>query len=44
MNTARECHREKVEELWGDFHVLSTKLRQRVEELESLKVDVSNIE
>ena len=44
MNTERECHREDVEELWGDFHVLSTKLRQREEEFESLKVDVSNIE
>ena len=44
MNTERERHREEVEELWGDFHVLSTKLRQREGGLELLKVDVSNIE
>jgi len=41
--TARERHREEAEELRGDAHLLATKLRQREEELESLKVDLSYI-
>jgi predicted nuclease with TOPRIM domain len=44
LNTERERHREEIEELRGDVNVLTTKLSQREEELELLKVDMSNVE
>ena len=42
LNAERDRHREEVEELGGDVHVLATKLRQREEELESLRADAGS--
>ena len=43
LNAIRERHRGEVEELMGDIHALTIKLKMRDDELESLKVDVSYI-
>ncbi len=42
LNAERDRHREEVEELGGDVHALSTKLRRREEELESLRADAGS--
>jgi chromosome segregation ATPase len=42
LNAERDRHREEVEELGGDVNALATKLRQREEELESLRADASS--
>ncbi len=42
LNTERDRHREEVEELGGGVNMLATKLRQREEELESLRANVSS--
>ena len=42
LNAERDRHREEVEELGGDVHALATKLRQREEELDSLRADAGS--
>ncbi len=42
LNMERGRHREEVEELGGGINTLATKLRQREEELESLRANVSS--
>jgi hypothetical protein len=42
LNAERDRHREEVEELGGDVNVLATKLRQREEELELLRIDTNS--
>ena len=43
LNTEREQHREAMEEVQGDVNMLKSKLKAREEELELMKVDMSNI-
>ena len=43
LNTEREQHREAMEEVQGDVNMLRSKLKAREEELELMKVDMSNI-
>ncbi len=42
LDAERDRHREEVEELGGDVNALATKLRQREEELEPLRANVSS--
>ena len=42
LDVERGRHREEVEELGGDVNTLATKLRQREEELDSLRADTSS--
>jgi len=41
LNTEREQHREAMEEVKGDVNMLRMKLKEREEELELIKVDMS---
>jgi hypothetical protein len=42
LDVQRDRHWEEVEELGGDVNALATKLRQREEELELLRANVSS--
>ncbi len=42
LDVERDRHREEVEELGGDVNALATKLRQREEESELLRANVSS--
>jgi hypothetical protein len=42
LNAERDRHREEVEELGVDINLLATKLRQREEEFELLRDDMSS--
>mmetsp|Transcript_5271 Transcript_5271/g.11965 ORF Transcript_5271/g.11965 Transcript_5271/m.11965 type:complete len:1460 (-) Transcript_5271:94-4473(-) len=43
LNTEREQYTEEVEELKGDVEVLKVRVKEREEELELIRVDMSNV-